>query len=454
MACRSSSLGSGVISRVTARTLKPLAKAADGTSVGRRLAVAAAVVAAVPAGSAPAAAPARAPNWAAPQISVLASRGLLMGAPSVGDFHAGDPLTRGALSSLAFGLQQALTPPLDQLPVPPVDPGTIGGSLVAAGPAEPADPVTASTLEPAPPPTTADPASTTPGPVTTADPPPAPAPSAPPATPPPVAQPDASVSMAALDARLVSTLGLSRAASEFARGARAAGLQVPARFGTEVVARLLGLRTNHPAAQDFLELLPRDPATRAEAAYSGAQVLGLGWLGSSWQLAAVQGLADTFSLPQLTDWQRRVLNVAVSKIGMPYVWGGTSDGVETLFGVQSRGGYDCSGFIWRVYKLQRYPDGGALASTLRGRTTMDLSVEVPRSERIPLDQLQPADVLFFGDRGPRSTGPQVIHAGIYLGNGWFIHSSGNGVALSQLAGWYEDKFAWARRPLAEASLAS
>jgi cell wall-associated NlpC family hydrolase len=221
-----------------------------------------------------------------------------------------------------------------------------------------------------------------------------------------------------------------------------------------VVARLLGLRTNHPAAQDFLELLPRDPATRAEAAYSGAQVLGLGWLGSSWQLAAVQGLADTFSLPQLTDWQRRVLNVAVSKIGMPYVWGGTSDGVETLFGVQSRGGYDCSGFIWRVYKLQRYPDGGALASTLRGRTTMDLSVEVPRSERIPLDQLQPADVLFFGDRGPRSTGPQVIHAGIYLGNGWFIHSSGNGVALSQLAGWYEDKFAWARRPLAEASLAS
>ena len=37
---------------------------------------------------------------------------------------------------------------------------------------------------------------------------------------------------------------------------------------------------------------------------------------------------------------------------MPYIWGGTSDGPETEFGVTSRGGYDCSGFVWRVYKLQ------------------------------------------------------------------------------------------------------
>jgi cell wall-associated NlpC family hydrolase len=44
--------------------------------------------------------------------------------------------------------------------------------------------------------------------------------------------------------------------------------------------------------------------------------------------------------------------------------------------------------------------------------------------------------------------------GIYLGNGWFIHSSRHGVALATLAGWYEKRFAWARRPLAEAGLVS
>ena len=45
-------------------------------------------------------------------------------------------------------------------------------------------------------------------------------------------------------------LGLTDAAKTFAAGARAAGLTVPSRFGNEATARLLGLRTNHPAAQD------------------------------------------------------------------------------------------------------------------------------------------------------------------------------------------------------------
>jgi cell wall-associated NlpC family hydrolase len=42
--------------------------------------------------------------------------------------------------------------------------------------------------------------------------------------------------------------------------------------------------------------------------------------------------------------------------------------------------------------------------------------------------------------------------GIYLGNGWFIHSSDYGVALATLTGWYANEFAWGRRPLAEAGL--
>jgi hypothetical protein len=43
--------------------------------------------------------------------------------------------------------------------------------------------------------------------------------------------------------------------------------------------------------------------------------------------------------------------------------------------------------------------------------------------------------------------------GLYLGGGWFVHSSEEGVALSPLStGWYAGRFAWGRRPLAEASL--
>ena len=138
---------------------------------------------------------------------------------------------------------------------------------------------------------------------------------------------------------------------------------------------------------------------------------------------------------------------------MPYIWGGTSDSLESPFGVPSRGGYDCSGFVWRVYKLEPYPGGEALASMLRGRTTFEMSSEVPRSQRIGFAKLQPADVIFFGANGPKSTSGQIIHTGIYVGDGWFIHSSGEGVALAQLTGWYRTEFAWGRRPLREAGLA-
>jgi cell wall-associated NlpC family hydrolase len=258
--------------------------------------------------------------------------------------------------------------------------------------------------------------------------------------------------MTTLDRRLVISLGLLPQARQFTNAATAAGLKVPRRFGTEVVARLLGLRINHPASQDYLELRPQDTATRAEAAYSAAQILNFGYLANSWQIAQVKQLAAAISLPTLLPWQQQILSFAVSKIGMPYVWGGTSDGKETEFGVTSRGGYDCSGFVWRVYKLQSYPGEGDLASVIRGRTTYSMSVEVPRTKRIPFAKLQPADVIFFGAHGPRSTGPEIIHTGIYVGNGWFIHSSGYGVAFAQLTGWYRTEFAWGRRPLHEAGL--
>ncbi len=264
----------------------------------------------------------------------------------------------------------------------------------------------------------------------------------------PLANPAATVSMAALDSKLVRALDLAGAAAQFASVARTAGLKPPSRFGTEVVARLLGLRTNHPAAQDDLELLPADPATRAEAAYSAARILSF----KGFEVPAVEDAAASFVLPTLSVWQQRVLATAFGFVGYPYVWGGTSEKTEAPFGVTARGGFDCSGFVWRVYKLQQYPGAAALADMLRGRTTFAMSAEVPAAARIPFAQLQPGDVVFFGDKGPRSKPAGVDHMGIYVAGGWFVHSSGNGVALATLTGWYRDRFAWARRPLAEAGL--
>ncbi|HEU5362923.1 MAG TPA: NlpC/P60 family protein [Gaiellaceae bacterium] len=262
--------------------------------------------------------------------------------------------------------------------------------------------------------------------------------------------PSAPVTVKQLDAALVSYLGLVGAAREIQATLVAAGLKPPANTGTEAVARMLGLRLNHPAADDSLELLPGQPATRAEAAYSFARVLALG----DADTLAVQQAADAFTLPTLTDWQQRILTTAVRYVGYPYVWGGTSPAAETLFGVSSGGGFDCSGYVWRVYKLTPYAGEGTLASVLRGRTTYQMSGEVPRAQRVPASKLQPGDVMFFGADGPKSKPAQVDHAALYLGGGWLIQSSGNGVTLTPFTGWYAQTFAWGRRPLREAGLAA
>ena len=262
------------------------------------------------------------------------------------------------------------------------------------------------------------------------------------------AAPAAPVTVKQLDAVLVAYLGLGGAAREIQSTLKNAGLQPPANTGTEAVARLLGLRLNHPAAQDSLELLPLQPVTRAEAAYSFAQLLSL----PDGTTEAVQQAADAFTLPELTAWQQRILTTAVHYVGYPYVWGGTSPTAENLFGVHSAGGFDCSGFVWRVYKLTPYPDEGDLAGVLRGRTTYQMSGEVPRGLGIAAAKLQPGDVMFFGANGPRSKPSAVGHTALYLGNGWFIQSSSEGVTLLPFGGWYTQTFAWARRPLHEAGL--
>jgi cell wall-associated NlpC family hydrolase len=379
----------------------------DGEVVGQRLAMFAAACAIAGISTAAAAGSSKTtPDWAAPQIATVVAH-KLMDAESVKKFRPNAALTEQTLAVLSANLKAQLgTPPASS------DSGT--GTT-----------------------TTGTTTTTTTGTTTTTA----------------ASNPTGTETMAQLDHGLVQAIGLGKAAKQFVAGAQAPGLVVPGRFGTEVVARLLGLRLNHPAAQDFLELRPQDPATRAEAAYSAAQILRFGPLVNSWQIAQVKSLAATFALPAvLNAWQRQILTTAFSKIGMSYIWGGTSDNTETEFGVTSRGGYDCSGFVWRVFKLQSYPNEGTLASTIEGRTTYQMSVEVPKSERIGIKKLQPADVIFFGDNGPTSKGSQVIHTGIYIGNGWFIHSSDEGVALNQLTGWYKQKFAWGRRPLREAGL--
>ncbi|HXD53634.1 MAG TPA: NlpC/P60 family protein [Solirubrobacteraceae bacterium] len=262
-------------------------------------------------------------------------------------------------------------------------------------------------------------------------------------TPAPAPQPavssTATMTVTRFDALLVEALGLSATAAHVQATAAAAGLRPPSYFGTEVVARYLGLRYDHPSGEDSLELYPWNPITRAEAAHSFAVVLEQG----GWAVQDARETLEAFSLPHYSAAQLRVLRIAVSKIGMPYVWGGTTDGTED--GLE-HGGYDCSGFAWRVYKVS----GLSWGAKILGRTAAEQAGEIPKSARVRLQQVQPADLLFFGSAhfGSKATEANVIHEGVALSGEWAIHSSGQGVYVLPLdSGWLAKEFTWGRRVL-------
>jgi cell wall-associated NlpC family hydrolase len=250
----------------------------------------------------------------------------------------------------------------------------------------------------------------------------------------PVAVPGgASITVASFHRYVVRQLGLADLARSVQGEAADAGLQPPSRFGSEVVARQLGLRFDHPSRDDRLELYPTDPITRAEAAYSFAQILR-NPTGGPYYAREVFG---RFSLPAYTDAQRRVLRIAVSKIGMPYVWGGESDTTSSRYGPQAHGGYDCSGFVWRVFKLSGDPAGAQIG----GRTAAAMAREIPKRQRIGFKRIKPADLLFFYP-------PGIGHVGIAMSRDFMIHSSSQGVYVAPLfESWRSGAFAWARRVL-------
>ena len=150
---------------------------------------------------------------------------------------------------------------------------------------------------------------------------------------------DGPVTVEAFHRALLKQLGLGDVATAVRKEAAAAGLNPPFRFGSEVVARYLGLRYDHPfPAGERLELGPNEPITRAEAAYSFAVILG--WQG--WELQGVRDAFAGFDLPVYTPAQQAALRTAVAKIGNPAVWGGESDS-----------GADCSGFVAQVFSSWR-----------------------------------------------------------------------------------------------------
>ena len=150
------------------------------------------------------------------------------------------------------------------------------------------------------------------------------------------------------------------------------GSEAARHFGTEVVARYLGLRYNHPSGEDSLELYPSDQITRAEAAHSLAVVLEAG----EWSLESARETLSGFSLPHYAATQLQVLQIAVSKIGMPYVWAARPTAPKTASRTAAMTAGASRGASTRSPAC---PSGAKIL----GRTAAEQAGEIPKSRARP-----------------------------------------------------------------------
>jgi len=217
---------------------------------------------------------------------------------------------------------------------------------------------------------------------------------------------------------------------------------------------VLGLQHNY-TPDESEELMPWSRLRRRDAAFAIARAVAVA---GQWQVQQLQRY-NSVQLPVLTEAQRTAVQFALSYVGYPYVWGGEWFRPLTgssCCGAQASGGFDCSGFSWWA---MRAPSGAWDNTNWRKFQGWPLpertSTEIAKATltRIPIDQVQPLDVLLFDTDSVDTDGTDwqsVDHVAIALGNGWMIHSSGarTGVTIDAVGdGWWRDHFRWARRIL-------
>jgi cell wall-associated NlpC family hydrolase len=126
-----------------------------------------------------------------------------------------------------------------------------------------------------------------------------------------------------------------------------------------------------------------------------------------------------------------MLNAAMSRRGLPYVWGGAGPN-----------SFDCSGLVQWSF---------AQAGIAMPRVAADQALSGPA---VPVSQLAPGDLLFY-HTDPTAPG-YISHVAIYLGNGLMIQAPEPGMDVEVVSADFGSEFAGAIRvsPAGAASVAS
>ena len=133
--------------------------------------------------------------------------------------------------------------------------------------------------------------------------------------------------------------------------------------------------------------------------------------------------SDYVDLTSSASSNSDIVATAKQYLGTGYVYGGASPS-----------GFDCSGYTMYVYSQHGY----SLPHSATSQWQSGIGTRV-----YSITALQVGDLVFFNDPS-RNAGKACSHAGIYIGDGQFIHSSSSrsgGVIISSLtSGYYNTYF--------------
>ncbi|MBQ9737433.1 MAG: C40 family peptidase [Clostridia bacterium] len=194
------------------------------------------------------------------------------------------------------------------------------------------------------------------------------------------------------------------------------------RYGL-VTASLLNLRSGASTSSAILAQIPNGQTVSVVSLQSGwAKVTYYGTTGfvSLDYLKVMSGENPASRNGAVSSKGQAIVELAKKYLGTPYVYGGSSPS-----------GFDCSGFVYFLYKN--------MGVTLN-RVAAD---QMTNGTWVPKNALQPGDIVGFANKSG-----YINHVGIYAGNGMMIHSPQTGDVVryeSIVTGNYAGRLTCGRR---------
>lgn len=202
-------------------------------------------------------------------------------------------------------------------------------------------------------------------------------------------------------------VALAKKAADAARAAQEIEVKKLQKMQNQLIAELLSARKKRVTLEQQRQLAILEEALAARAEQTGDQL-------KVWPVNGIGFSNGRTTIRSNEEIRAKAVEYAKRQVlaRKPYIWG-----------TQGPNSFDCSGLVYAAYKSAGlgYP----------GWDRVNSRIYYSWTKRVPLNELQPGDLLYYSYKADIST---IHHITIYAGNGmmWEAHNTRNGLLYSSI----------------------